>query len=248
MIALVADSPIFQRFARELDAEAPIDLGDARPDLSRATPEDIEHAQLAWAHRILGEYRGAVIVSELASVLLELGAPYPALAAVQRIVGDELRHTRLCAMVLDWLGGSEAFEVDLAGQRMGRREGPAAVRALEIVARELCLVEGESVQALTAHVRAAEDPAIRSVFESLRRDEVRHAAAGRALRALIERSYPSAELAAAQAALGPRLEDERRHLREQALARAVGGPGRALGARLRREDLERAYAEADAQA
>ncbi|MGK3981576.1 ferritin-like domain-containing protein [Sorangium sp. So ce136] len=38
--------------------------------------------------------------------------------------------------------------------------------------------EEESVRMLRAHVRAAEEPSIRRVFESLLRDEVRHAAAG----------------------------------------------------------------------
>ena len=57
-------------------------------------------------------------------------------------------------------------------------------------------------------------------------------AAGRALRAWIERSHPAAELAQAQADLAGRLDGERLHLREEALAHAGGGPGRALGARL----------------
>ena len=103
------------------------------------------------------------------------------------------------------------------------------------------------MRTLAAHVRAAEDPAIRSVFETLLRDEVRHAATGRALRALIERSYPASELATAKAPLAARLDDVRRRLRAESLAYATGGPGRALGGRLRREDLERIYAELDGQ-
>jgi hypothetical protein len=233
---------VLDRFVRELEAQAPLALGDLRPDLSRAPPEDVEHAQLAWAHRIQGEYRGAVIVSELSSLLLEAAAPYPALAAVQRILGDELRHVRLCIEVFERLGGRDAFEVDLAGERMPRWEGSPAARAFEIVVCELCLVEAESVLSLTAHLRAAEDPAIRAAFEILLRDEARHAAAGRALRALIERAYPAAELASAEARLAARLTDERRRLRAELLATAVGGPGRGLGAGLRREELEAVYA------
>lgn len=53
-------------------------------------------------------------------------APYGALDAVQRIIGDELRHTRLCAAVVDWLGGWESLHVDLGGQRMPRWDGPPA--------------------------------------------------------------------------------------------------------------------------
>ncbi|WP_437990530.1 hypothetical protein [Sorangium sp. So ce145] len=134
-----------------------------RPDLERSSAEDIEHAQLAWSHRVLGEYRGVVIYTDLLAALVEAEAPYPALADVHRI---------------------------------------------------------------------------RRVFASLLRDEVRHAAAGRSLVARIERSYPESELAGVQARLHARLPEERRHLREQALARAVGGPGRQLGARLAPGDLE----------
>ncbi|MGK3964978.1 ferritin-like domain-containing protein [Sorangium sp. So ce118] len=241
MIDLATDDPILARFARDLDAQASIGAADgpgARPELDRFTTEDIEHAQLAWSHRVMGEYRGVVIYTELLAALVEAEAPYPALAAVHRIIGDELRHTRLCAEVVGWLGGWESLHLDLGGQRMPRTDDPPAARALEIAARELVLVEEESVRTLHAHVRAAEEPSIWRVFESLLRDEVRHAAAGRSLVALIERSYPEGELAAVQARLHARLPDERRHLREQALARAVGGPGRQLGAKLVPGDFE----------
>ncbi|WP_437525040.1 ferritin-like domain-containing protein [Sorangium sp. So ce726] len=241
MIELATDDPILARFARDLDAQATIGVDDGlgvRPDLERFSAEDIEHAQLAWSHRVLGEYRGVVIYTELLAALAEAEAPYPALAAVHRIIGDELRHSRQCAEVVGWLGGWESLHLDLGGQRMPRTGDPPAARALEIAARELVLVEEESVRTLRAHVRAAEEPSIRRVFESLLRDEVRHAAAGRSLVALLERSYPESELAGVQARLHARLPEERRHLREQALARAVGGPGRQLGARLAPGDLE----------
>ncbi|WP_437996118.1 ferritin-like domain-containing protein [Sorangium sp. So ce185] len=241
MIGLATDDPILARFARDLDAQASIGVEDgpgARLDLDRFTAEDIEHAQLAWSHRVMGEYRGVVIYTELLSALVEAEAPYPALAAVHRIIGDELRHTRLCAEVVGWLGGWESLHLDLGGQRMPRTDEPPAARALEIAARELVVVEEASVITLRAYVRAAGEPSIRRAFESLLRDEVRHAAAGRSLVALIERSYPESELATVKARLRARLPDERRHLHEQALARAVGGPGRELGAKLGPGDLE----------
>ncbi|WP_437588820.1 ferritin-like domain-containing protein [Sorangium sp. So ce1000] len=241
MIELATDDPVLARFVRDLDGQASIALEDgasAGPELARYTAEDIEHAQLAWSHRVMGEYRGVVIYTELLSALIEAEAPYPALAAVHRIIGDELRHTRLCAEVVGWLGGWESLHLDLGGQRMPRTDDPPAARALEIAARELTLVEEESVRTLRAYVRATAEPSIRRVFESLLRDEVRHAAAGRSLVELLERSYPEHELATVKARLRARLPEERRHLREQALARAVGGPGRQLGARLLPGDFE----------
>ena len=103
MIELATDDPVLARFVRDLEGQASIALEDeasAGPELARYTAEDIEHAQLAWSHRVMGEYRGVVIYTELLSALIEAEAPYPALAAVHRVIGDELRHTRLCAEVV----------------------------------------------------------------------------------------------------------------------------------------------------
>lgn len=251
MIALTGDDPVLARFAADLDDQAPLVLGDLFPDLTRFTAEDIEVAQIAWSHRVMGEYRGVVIYTELLAALAEAEAPYSALAAVQRIIGDELRHTRMCAGVVEWLGGWESIHLDLGGQRMPRSDKAPCAWALEIAARELVLVEEDSVTTLRAWSNAAEDPAIRRVFESLLRDEVRHAAAGRALVALLERSCPAELLAASREMLRERLPLERQHLREMALSRAVGGPGRGLGACLLPEDFEfsaRAGLDGDARA
>jgi hypothetical protein len=230
--------PALARFVRELEAQAPLELGDLRPDLSGASPEDLDAARVAWANRVIGEYRGVIVFTELLAALAEAAAPYAALCAVQRVVGDELRHARLAAAVVGWLGGWDHLEVDLAGQRMQRTDDPAPSRALEICARELTLVESESVLSLTAHLRAELDPAIRRVFELLLADEARHAATGRAIQALLVETYPEADLAPARARLDARLAAERAHLRDLARSRARGGPGRALGASLRPEDLE----------
>jgi hypothetical protein len=238
MPALEARDPALARFVRELEAQAPVEIGDLRPDLSRASPEDREAAQIVWANRVLGEYRGVIVFTELLAALAEAAAPNEALCAVQRVLGDELRHVRLCTTVVDWLGGWEVLELDLAGQRMERSTDPAPARALEICARELSLVESESVLLLRAHLRPQLDPAIRRVLELLLADEARHAAAGRAIEALLEATYDEAVLAPAKARLAARLDEERAHLRALARARAVGGPGRALGAGLRAEDFD----------
>ncbi|WP_437950304.1 type VI secretion system contractile sheath large subunit [Sorangium sp. So ce296] len=144
-------------------------------------------------------------------------------------------HEPYGAILANFEFGPEPEEIALL---QPRTDEPPAARALEIAARELVVVEEASVITLRAYVRAAGEPSIRRAFESLLRDEVRHAAAGRSLVALIERSYPESELATVKARLRARLPEEQRHLHEQALARAVGGPGRELGAKLGPGDLE----------
>lgn len=238
MIDVESTDPALARFVLDLEAQAPRPLRAVRPDLSRYTADDVDAAQLAWSNRVYGEHRGVVIYAELLALLVQIEAPYAMVVAVQRIIGDELRHVRMCSDVVRWLDGWSSLEVDLSGQRMPRPDGSPAARALEIVSRELVLVESESVRSLRAYVRAAEDAAIRDVLQSLLADEVRHAAAGVALERMLLERFDEPAVREARARVEGRIEDERAHLREAALARAVDGPGRALGASLRPSDLE----------
>ncbi|MBA3462329.1 MAG: ferritin-like domain-containing protein [Deltaproteobacteria bacterium] len=236
MIDLASNDSLLARFARDLDGQAitaPISI-----DVPHA---DREVARVAWAHRIVDEYRSVAVFGELLVLLANLEAPYPALCAVQRLIGDELRHARLCAAAVDWLGGTEELDVDLSHLALPpRRAGESSGRrAAEIIARELVVAEEESIVVLAACRDAATEPAFRAVLATLLRDEVRHAAAGRALYRLFDEGAAlartitdadHAELAAVMAA-------DRAELREVYRAAARGGPGRTLGASITTRDL-----------
>ena len=86
------------------------------------------------------------------------------------------------------------------------------------------------------------DPAIKSVLEQILADEVRHAAAGRALLSLFEHGELARTTAALRAELPEIMAADRADLREHYLASAIGGPGRALGACLERADLDAMWA------
>lgn len=233
MIALDTEVAIFRRFTDELDAMAPRAVPSG-PDLSRYAPEDIDAARLAWAGRIVDEYRSVAMFSELLRLLADLEAPYPALCTVHRLIGDELRHTELTARVVGWLGGHADLEIDLADCGLPPR-GPdesAIERALALVGRELVVGEQESIYALAAYRDATAEPAIKGVLELVLLDEVRHAAAGKALFELI--GSP-----ADRAALADVLADDREKLRATYTASARGGPGRALGGSIELADIER---------
>src|SRR5262245_295291 len=103
MIRLATGDPILARFARDLGEQSPRSLGGLQPDLSNASAEDIAVAHFAWGTRVVDEYRSVVVFSELLRTMAEAEAPFPALCAVQRMIGDELRHTQLCAAVADAL-------------------------------------------------------------------------------------------------------------------------------------------------
>ena len=233
MIELHSDVALFRRFTRELEATAPRGVL-AAPDLSGHAADDLAAARLAWAGRIVDEYRSVAVFSELLRILSDLEAPYPALCTAHRLIGDELRHTELTARVVGWLGGDADLVIDLADCGLPPREPDetALARAQLIVGRELVIGEQESIYALAAYRDATSEPAIASVLELVLLDEVRHAAAGRALYAMLTSEADRARLA-------PLLADDRAELRATYTASACGGPGRALGGSIELADIAR---------
>jgi hypothetical protein len=102
------------------------------------------------------------------------------------------------------------------------------------------VAEAESVTVFLAYRDATTDPAVKRALAELLRDEVRHVAAGEALRALLEEMLPAEEQDAVRARLAAVESEDRRYLRDIYRAAANGGPGRAFGATIEVEDLVRA--------
>lgn len=237
MIELASDVPLLRRFVTDLGHTAP-----RAPEVQLAAYDhaDIEAARLAWATRIFDEYRSVAIFSELLHLLTDLEAPFAALCTVQRLIGDELRHTEVTARVVEWLGGRADLAIDLRDAGLPPRgDEPAAERALRIVAREIVVTEEESIFALAAYRDAATDPAIRAVLDALLADEVRHAAAGRALLALFDRGPLAGATATLRRELPAIMAADRIHLRSEYTESARGGAGRALGGSIELRDLAR---------
>ena len=236
MISFDEAEPALVRFVRELREQGP-PVDGRRPDLAKVTRDDVRVARLAWAERIVDEYRSVVVFSELLRLLAETEAPFAVLCAVQRIVGDELRHVELCRTVVGWLGDADALTIDLAGLGVPASSDPPRVRALEIVARELVVAETASIRALRTYLQVTEDAAIRAVLRVLLQDEVRHAAAGRAIEVVLRRTFADDPAVRALLESLPRwLAREREYLEARYVESAVGGPGRALGASISLDD------------
>lgn len=238
MIELATPDRFLSRFVGDLARTAPRPM-PARPSLAYAA-DDMETARLAWAMRIADEYRSVAVFAELLRLLSDLEAPFAALCTVHRLIGDELRHTQMTVEVVEWLGGRADLEIDLANLGLPQRAAgeTAAMRALRIVARELVVVEEESIYALAAYRDATTDPAIKRVFAQILADEVRHAAAGRALLPLFAHGALAATTGELRANLAELMATDRAELRVHYLESACGGPGRALGASIERADLE----------
>ncbi|MFO0685834.1 MAG: ferritin-like domain-containing protein [Sandaracinus sp.] len=198
--------------------------------------EERDAACFGWAVRIVDEYRSVVVFTELLGHLAAIRAPYAALATVQRLIGDELRHTRLCAEVASWFGSLDALAIDLEDLELPAWEGSREERALEIVVRELVIGEGESVACMRVYRDATTDPAVRAALSTLLADEVRHYAAGRALEALLRETLPPALVERASARLDARLPGDVASIRRAHRAGATGGPGRRFGVSVRPEE------------
>jgi len=241
LISLAPRRGILARFVRDLDEQSPLSLDGLRPDLARHGVEDVAAARLAWATRIVDEYRSVVVFSELLRLLGEAEAPFEALCAVQRLVGDELRHTRLCAEMAGWLvaPGDPApdLDVDLSDLGLPPSAEPPAARALEIVVRELVVAETASVRILHAYRDAATDPAARAALQILLQDEARHAATGRALESLLEASFPAAAIEPFRARRDETVANDLAFIDAAYRSSATNGPGRALGASVRLDEI-----------
>jgi hypothetical protein len=235
VIELATDVGLFRRFIGDLDRTAPHPL-PAAPDLAAYSHEARDAARFAWATRIVDEYRSVAVFSELLRLLADMEASYPALCAVHRLIGDELRHTQVTAQVVEWLGGRRGIEIDLANVGLPPRALGESIetRALHIIGRELVVAEEESIFTLAAYRNATTEPAIKRVLDGILVDEVRHAAAGRALLAELEGRLDDD----GRMRLHATMTEDRAQLRDDYRASARGGEGRALGGSIELADLE----------
>ncbi len=222
-------SPTLDRFVRELEQQAPRSIEGLVPDLAGASEIDVAAAWLGWANRIVDEHRSVLVFTELLGLLAAIGAPFAALAAVQRIIGDELRHVLLCTELAARFGPLDRLVFDHEGLALPPNEGePPGARALRIVVRDLVVGEGESVAILRAYRDATTDRACRESLSLVLMDEARHHAAGRHLEALLRRTLSPRDLDAASDLSRVALEDAV-HIRSAHRAGATGGPGRRFG-------------------
>ncbi|MEM7311304.1 MAG: hypothetical protein AAF682_31850 [Planctomycetota bacterium] len=234
MIELSTDDRLLARYLARLDGPA-CAREDAPP--VAASEQDRDAARYAWALRAVDEYRSVVVFGELLALLAREEAPLACTVAVQQLLADELRHTRLCLGALARVDPACRPRLDLAGLGLPPSDAAPLAFAFEVIVREIVVAEAESVVVLRAYRDATTDPFVRGVLQELLRDEVRHAAAGRSLATALARVVPAQQLAHMRASLAPRVAADIRGLRSDYRDSTRGGPGRALGASLVPSDL-----------
>ena len=239
MIDLAPTRTFLDRFSRDLDQQDSLPMR-RRADLHAGDLRDHRAARFAWAHRVVDEYRSVVVFTELLAHLAAVEAPYTAIAAVHRLIGDELRHARLCARVSGFFGPLDELEIALDDLGLPPTDDPPVWRAIEIVALELVVAEEESVRIMRVYRDATTDAACRDALSVLLADEVRHAATGRALLELLIGAFADESIAPRLAALPRALAEERRHIVATHASFANDGPGRMYGASIRANEAPRA--------
>lgn len=156
-----------QLVAKDIDFESLKALAIA-PDL-RA------HAIAIWSHRVETEYRSIQIMTRFAGECLAAGDPLEIHAGAVHAIADELRHTALCASVVEALGGlptlPDPVEEPLSAEFLAL---PAAARALGTAVGMLAISETLSVALIEdLHARATES-AIEAVLHATLADEDDH--------------------------------------------------------------------------
>lgn len=225
MIDLKSQGPTLARFVKELEAQAPRAFDPSAIVLEGVHEDERFAAWTGWASRIVDEYRSVVVFTELLGHLAAISAPFEMLCAVQRLIGDELRHVQLCAQLASTFGPLEELEIDLDGLALPPSEDPPLLRAVTIIGRELVVAEGESVAIFRAYRDAATDVGCRAALNTFLQDEARHYSTGRALFDALAPQVDAETLQALEAVMST----DAVTIREAHRRGAKGGPGRRFG-------------------
>jgi hypothetical protein len=140
---------------------------------------DLLEARRVWTNGVFTEYASAAAFSNLATAMLECGAPVDLTAAAADIVVDELAHVEIVSRLVMGLGGGVPYEADLS--KVSQLTDPDAtplMRAAELAITTSCVGEALSVPSLTRSRSLTDVPLVHAVLDRLVRDEGPHAEIG----------------------------------------------------------------------
>jgi hypothetical protein len=147
-------------------------------DPARYVARELDLARAMWTNGIFTEYASATAFSQLATALLECGAPIDLSAACADIVVDEMTHVELVTRVVIEMGGATPYDMDLSAiTQLPECETPL-MRAAELAITTSCVGESLSVPALRQSLSTSNIPLLQGVLERLVKDEGPHAQLG----------------------------------------------------------------------
>jgi hypothetical protein len=136
-------------------------------------------AASVWRFRYSAELDAAARFERLAGELEAVDAVPPVVAMAREAAADELKHARMCAGLVQWLGGTPPTA---RLSHSARPPSPAGLGARDGVLYEVvamsCLTETLSAALIGEMVLQAKDAHVRKVMRDILRDEVSHARLG----------------------------------------------------------------------
>ena len=147
------------------------------PDLE-LTPADRAHAVHEWRGRMVSEHASARVFAALIDQMMRAGISPERQAEVASMVGEELRHARLCAAVVRALGADPVATLPPLPPVPAHEDVTPREALLRNVLSIACLEETVAVALLEAgRARVAHEP-LRGVIQLILADEIGHARFG----------------------------------------------------------------------
>jgi len=132
-----------------------------------------------WTARMVDEQASSRLFAGLLPQMMRVGVDVQLQAAAADAVVDELRHARLCAAIVQALGGEARAPLSIDADDFPRHEGVAALDGLLLNVLDLvCLEKTVDVAMLERRYRHARESTFRRVIAEILDDEINHSRLG----------------------------------------------------------------------
>jgi hypothetical protein len=147
-------------------------------DLDELEPGERAFAIEDWRGRMVSEHVSARVFAALVPQLMAAGIDPEIQAEVAAMIGEELRHARLCAAVVQALGGEPVATIDRLDEVPRHEDAPPLEALLRNILSISCLNETVAVAIIGASRDAIVHPGLHALLTSILKDEVGHARLG----------------------------------------------------------------------
>lgn len=176
--AVSSEGPIAAEYRAVISSTRQCEPRVYRFDPGSHSPEVVEAARRWWLMMMRTEYESSSVFVDLALQMRQIDAPLDVQVVVLRMGQDELRHTEICARVIEAVGGEPRIPAPPIQRLVTHPDCGLEESLLRNVIYCCCL--GETVNAARLAKRLAEvgDPFMRETFRQLAADERLHAQFG----------------------------------------------------------------------
>lgn len=167
-------------------------------------PEALAAAAEAWRARVGQEYHSLALFTQISSQVHVLGAPLDWAGAFARMIGDEVRHTELCARMAELLDPDARVSIDSNKLHLPVIAGSLQAHVRAAIVTTFCIGETLSGRMFRRCLRAATVPLARDIVRTICDDETFHGRFGWEAAAILMRD-DAADFRTERAALARQL-------------------------------------------